>query len=251
MTRSYVRVLPDLYRRKALGLCECDAGDCHHVPYPPEALGAFLGVLCLAETQIPRGRFANRKALEGHLEGNGVGAAYADQVGFLLSQGDLVVQPDGSLYVEGWDELQEGNWQVAERMRRYRNRKNPQPDPVDVSDEDDPAVAYRDVVGRFPSGKTLEWIDDLVRQFGPDRVRAEIGRQSMTGTKDLLSRVSDALRIEERKAAAREKREEEAKVKAGREARTSATLLTSRHYAGQHEEQPDADCPECKRRAAA
>jgi hypothetical protein len=118
MSRAYVRMVPDLYERKAFGTAA-------HPAYPPAAVGAFVGLLCLAEQQSPRGRFKNRRVLQVLLEGpHGEGRAYAKQIGFLIEQGDLVVGDDGSLYVEGWDELQEGrDPSVDERMRRYRDRK--------------------------------------------------------------------------------------------------------------------------------
>jgi len=117
MPRSYLRVLPELYERRLFG------SERHRPNSIPQTL-AFVGVLCFAEQQSPRGRFKSRAVLEALLAGpKGAGRPLMREVGFLIEQGDLVSQPDGSLYVEGWDELQEGNWQVAERMARYRARK--------------------------------------------------------------------------------------------------------------------------------
>lgn len=116
MPRSYFRTLPDLYERKAFGTSS-------HPPYPPAALACFVGVLCFGEQQPERGRFKSRRLLAVLLEGpRGEGRAMARQIAFLIEQGDLIEQADGSLYIEGWDELQEGNWQVVERMSRYRAR---------------------------------------------------------------------------------------------------------------------------------
>lgn len=118
MPRSYFRTLPDLYERKVFGTDT-------HPPYSPAQFACFQGTLCFAEQQPQRGRFKSRKVLAALLEGpTGLGRMIARQIEFLIAQGDLVPQPDGSLYVEGWDELQEGNWQVAERMQRYRARKS-------------------------------------------------------------------------------------------------------------------------------
>ena len=118
MPRAYFRTLPDLYERKAFGTDT-------HPPYHPAAIACFLGVLCMAEQQPDRGRFKSRRLLVVLLEGpRGEGRLMARQVGFLIDHGDLIEAPDGSLYVEGWDELQEGNWQVAERMSRYRAREH-------------------------------------------------------------------------------------------------------------------------------
>ncbi len=123
--RAYLRVLPDLYERKAHGIQpDPDTGERGHPPYSPAQLTAYVGVLCLAEQQPRRGRFKSERLLRVLLEGpDGQATAAADEVPFLIEQGDLIRQRDGSLYVEGWDELQEGNWQVAERMRRYRARR--------------------------------------------------------------------------------------------------------------------------------
>jgi len=117
MPRSYLRMLPDLYERKAFGTVK-------HPPYPPAAVACFVGVLCFGEQQPERGRFKSRRLLAVLLEGpQGVGRGISRQLAFLIEHGDLIERPDGSLYIEGWDELQEGNWQVAERMARYRARQ--------------------------------------------------------------------------------------------------------------------------------
>lgn len=119
MPRSYFRTLPDCYERKAFGTDR-------HPPYPPAAIACFLGCLCFAEQQPERGRFKSRRLLAVLLEGpRGQGRSEARMIPFLIQHGDLVELADGSLYVEGWDELQEGNWQVAERMSRYRARAHP------------------------------------------------------------------------------------------------------------------------------
>lgn len=208
MIRNYIRVIPDIYARKALG-----QSDGKHPAYPPEAVVAYLGCLCVAEAQHPRGRFRNRKVLEGELEGNGNGVRYAEWVQYLIDNGDLIVNDDGSVYVEGWDELQEGDWKVADRMRRFRDRRNPRPAPVDVSENDDPAAVYMQYTGSFPRGKAIEWIDDLIRQFGADATRRAICAAGDSGTENLLGRAADALRMAARQAARREKEEEQARLR--------------------------------------
>lgn len=85
--------------------------------YSPAQLGSFVKVLALASRQSNRGRFRSAKALVGTLP-----AAYAKHVDFLIAEGDLVVHPDGSLYFDGYDEWQEGDSTVGERMARLRNR---------------------------------------------------------------------------------------------------------------------------------
>lgn len=116
MPRAYFRTLPDLYERKAFGTDT-------HPPYPAAAVACFIGVLCFAEQQPERGRFKSQRLVKALLEGpRGEGTAIARMIPFLIAQGDLIERPDGSLYVDGWDELQEGDWQAAERVQRHRAR---------------------------------------------------------------------------------------------------------------------------------
>ena len=119
MVRSYIRVLPDLYARKRLGRKP------HGKPYTADQFTAFVGVLCAAEAVTPRGRFQSKQMLVGMLAGDLLNTAtIEDSVQFLIKQGDLVKNPDGTLYVEGWDELQEGrDPSVNVRMARYRDRQ--------------------------------------------------------------------------------------------------------------------------------
>lgn len=112
--RAYIRTDPDAFQRKAI-----DEG------YPPAAFGAFMAVLCLAESQRPRGRFMSLAHLKALLAGpGGKTGAYAKWLPFLVKQGDIVILDDGRPYPPGWDEWQEGDWQVAERMRRVRGRRH-------------------------------------------------------------------------------------------------------------------------------
>lgn len=85
--------------------------------YSDGLLSAFLLTFCFCEHQPERGRFRNRGVLSALL---GRRARHIDR---LLATGDLVLLQDGRLYFDGWDEWQEGNWQVAERMQRVRERK--------------------------------------------------------------------------------------------------------------------------------
>jgi hypothetical protein len=85
--------------------------------YTPAQLGTFVKVQLLAGRQTHRGRFRSVDALRRALP-----ADYARHVPFLVDQGDLVTLPDGTLYLDGWDEWQEGDVTVRERMARLRNR---------------------------------------------------------------------------------------------------------------------------------
>lgn len=101
--RAYLRVDPDLVDHKAT--------------YPDGAFRAYVEVLCFAEQQHPRGVFRNRKLLAVLLDKR------AKWIQFLLDHDDLILMPTGQLVVEGWEEWQEGDWKVAERMKRVRGRE--------------------------------------------------------------------------------------------------------------------------------
>lgn len=101
--RAYHRVDPLMDERKS--------------HYTPAQLGTFVKVQLLAGRQTHRGRFRSVDALRRALP-----ADYARHVPFLVDQGDLVTLADGTLYLDGWDEWQEGDVTVRERMARLRNR---------------------------------------------------------------------------------------------------------------------------------
>jgi hypothetical protein len=104
MTRAYLRLDPALLDHK---------GD-----YPDGAGFAFVLTLCLAEQQPKRGIFKSEKLLRVLLERR------ARWVPYLIEHGDLLRRAGGSLYVDGWDEWQEGDWKVHERVARVRNRRS-------------------------------------------------------------------------------------------------------------------------------
>jgi hypothetical protein len=89
----------------------------HKAAYPDGAGFALVLTWCFAAQQHRPGHFRNRRLLAVFLEKR------AKWVPFLIDHGDIIERPDGTLYVEGWDEWQEGDWQVIERMRRVRSRK--------------------------------------------------------------------------------------------------------------------------------
>lgn len=80
----------------------------------PELRGTFVGLLCAAARQPTRGWFRSRTVLEGLC-----GKAFVRRA---FDRGD-VSEKDGKVYVEGWDEWQEGDLTVRERMTRLRDRK--------------------------------------------------------------------------------------------------------------------------------
>lgn len=112
--RAYLRYSPRTFHDKAV----VDR-------YPPGAFAAFSAVLCLAEEQPERGRFRSERLLRLHLDEpmDGVRIGWGKWVAFLIEHGDIERLPDGSLYVVGWDEWQEGDVTVAERMARLRAKK--------------------------------------------------------------------------------------------------------------------------------
>lgn len=77
------------------------------------SVGEFVKVLCAANRQPTRGRFKNEAVLAA-----AVGRGIAKRS---LERRDVVVEQD-RLVVKGWDEWQEGDHTVAERMSRIRAR---------------------------------------------------------------------------------------------------------------------------------
>lgn len=80
----------------------------------PEMLAELIRLMCAANRQRPRGRFGNRSQVEALF-----GRALVRR--FYL-RGDLTDCADGSVYVDQWDEWQEGDVDVRDRMRRLRDR---------------------------------------------------------------------------------------------------------------------------------
>jgi len=105
VSRAYLRLDPNLPDHK---------GD-----YPDGAGFAFVLTLCLAEQQPKRGRFKSDRLLKVLLERRG------RWVPWLVEHGDLIRNEDGELYVDGWDQWQEGDLRVAERMALVRGSKEP------------------------------------------------------------------------------------------------------------------------------
>lgn len=106
MTRAYIRLDPAFDERKE--------------SYPDGPYAALVATFCLAEHQPERGRFRSLDYLSRLLGKRGRHARY------LLDHGDLTTLDDGRVYVDGWDEWQEGDWKVAERVSRIRNRERRQ-----------------------------------------------------------------------------------------------------------------------------
>lgn len=105
MTRAYLRLDPGFFERKVI-----------RQGYPPAVAMALVGAYCLAESQPERGRFRDERLLRAMLGDLG------RHVPELLKRRDILRLADGRIYPEGWDEWQEGDWKVGERVRRIRDR---------------------------------------------------------------------------------------------------------------------------------
>ncbi len=104
MTRAYLRLDP-LF-------------DEHKEGYPDGAYAALVSTFCLAESQPARGRFRNLDYYRRLLGKRGRWAR------FLIDHDDVTILDDGRIYVVGWDEWQEGDWKVNERVDRIRHRRS-------------------------------------------------------------------------------------------------------------------------------
>lgn len=79
------------------------------------APGDMVALLCAANRQPKRGQFKSAGLAEKVLGRS----LYRRCIG----RGDLIARGDG-VYVDGWDEWQEGDFTVGERMKRLRSRRN-------------------------------------------------------------------------------------------------------------------------------
>ena len=95
MPRAYLRIDPNL--------------DQH-----PDPLGMLL-LLCAGARQAERGHFRDRAVV--------VRTIGATRTKALIGRRDIVELADGRWYIEGWDEWQEGDYTVGERMKRMRARR--------------------------------------------------------------------------------------------------------------------------------
>ena len=195
MTRAYIRVSPELYEKKVF-----------EKRYPLPAVAALIGCFCMAELQPHRGRFRDLTILRALL-----GPA-AKHVAYLIEKGDLVELPTGQIYVTDWDEWQEGDVTVKERMQRIRNRKADRNidrnslvstgrggaesasgagQPVRFADA---YKAFEQLTGKKPSAKEKDWMDDLSKDFSCAMVAKALYADSDPTAPGFLSRASKNLR---------------------------------------------------------
>lgn len=139
MARAYLRLDPGFFDRKVIDQ-----------NYPPAAVAALIGVLCHAEHQPKRGRFRDVRVLKALL------GPLAKWIPFLIERRDLVSKK-GELYVDGWDEWQEGDWKVGERVKRIRGRQKAAAEGVDVTVPVTPEVTVA-VTVRSESNDSVETV---------------------------------------------------------------------------------------------
>lgn len=153
MSRAYLRLDPRAYEKKVI-----------QQGYPLPLFAAFIGALCEAEHQPTRGSYRNERVLRAVLEDA------AKHIPELVKRGDLVRAKDGTIYVDGWDEWQEGDWKVGERVRRIRDRRKNEGGDVTV-----PTVTH--VTPATVTGETVttESSDTVTTVYTP----SDGGRQSV------------------------------------------------------------------------
>ena len=194
MTRAYLRVDPGFYERKVI-----------EDRYPLPAVAALIGCFCLGEMQPTRGRFRDVSVLRALL-----GPA-AKWTAYLIEQGDLIVQGNGTVYIDGWDEWQEGDVTVKERMQRIRNRRKVTPAAVSPPSKAeggagrnggagqparyaDAYKAFAQLQGHKPDATEKRWMDDLARDFTCEVVARALYDDDDPSSPGLLGRVSRKLR---------------------------------------------------------
>lgn len=209
MGRAYLRVDPAMFERKVI-----------QQQYPPMAYAAYSAILCLADSQPVRGRFRDERLMRALL------GPLSRQAGFLMDRGDIIPAVEhqecgncpeghgsiGQVYVDGWDEWQEGDWQVKERMSRVRAKKRNGRDAPDRSptvlagrseavDEAGQPARYSDAhkafahcQGHKPDDTERKWIDELCHDFGRERVASLFYDDATPSKSGLLGRVSRKLR---------------------------------------------------------
>lgn len=241
MSRAYIRFSPKTFHEKVV----VDG-------YPPGAFAAFAAVLCMAEEQPERGRFRSERLLRLLLDEpeEGVHVGWGKWVKYLLEHGDLVKQDRGVLYVVGWDEWQEGDFTVAERVARLRKKRKdataaatddvtvpgvitpsdvggkpsavgrrPSAGTPDDAIQADAIDAYYRLTVSFPAGKVLAWLNDLIRDFGDAAVSEALAAEVAISDdrRTLLSRTQDRLRAGDHQAAKEREARERAAAAAERE----------------------------------
>jgi hypothetical protein len=214
MSRAYLRVDPAMFERKVI-----------QQEYPPLAYAAYSAILCLADSQPVRGRFRDERLLRALL------GPLGRQVPYLLSRRDIIPATEhaecvncpvghgspSQLYVDGWDEWQEGDWQVKERMARVRGRNRNNGNGADRKSDRNQTVlagrgeavdeavqthrytgdvrkAFHHVTGRLPDEDEMRWLEELCRDLGREHVVDALYADPTPTKRGILGRISRKLR---------------------------------------------------------
>jgi hypothetical protein len=161
MARAYLRLDPAFFDRKVIDQ-----------KYPPGAAIALIGALCHAEHQPQRGRFRDVRVLKALL------GPLAKWIPFLIEHRDIVVRK-GVLYVDGWDEWQEGDWKVGERVKRIRNRQK-----ADAAAAEDGGDVTPDVTVAVTPDVTVETVYNLSDGGRLGVIDSASGKRSSKGVRD-------------------------------------------------------------------
>ena len=133
--RTYIRVFTDQTERWA-GLSDSE-------------YRLLMDLTLLAAQQHPPGRFRSMEVLRAFTP-----TGLRRRLNRLYSLGHLLVLPTGQVYVDGWEEDQEGDWKVAERVKRHRARERGSGPPTVTTDT--PATVTAEtpatVAGPYSSG---------------------------------------------------------------------------------------------------
>lgn len=78
--------------------------------------GAIVILMAWANRQWPRGRLKDLHVIQRLIGKKRTSAC--------IERGDIVLQDDGTYYLSGWDEWQEGDYTVGDRMRLLRERSS-------------------------------------------------------------------------------------------------------------------------------
>jgi hypothetical protein len=81
--------------------------------------------------------------------------------------------------------------------------------------EDDAADTYWSLTGKYPAGKALSWIDDLIGQYGSEATTRSLAQAHISdpSTSTLLGRTTDLLRAEARALGRKEREDEQRRLR--------------------------------------
>lgn len=134
---------------------------------------AMVRLMCVSNRQPHRGHFKNRQLAESILGKRDVKT--------YLDRGDLEVLPSGELYVDGWEEWQEGDWTVGERQNRIRAKRRAKRDTVTVESRPDNAASVTEPLSRpLPPSEALGRLGVKAEDVLPHTPSARDGLPNIT-----------------------------------------------------------------------